>query len=60
MPGVVEAAVYVAKGDELSRKDSNIDRIGHVIATGADGSSALGCAQAAARAIHVDIDESAR
>jgi S-sulfo-L-cysteine synthase (3-phospho-L-serine-dependent) len=60
MPGVVEAAVYVAKGDKLSRKDSNVDRIGHVIAIGADGSSALGNAQAAARSVHVDIDEPAR
>ncbi len=55
MDGVVDARAYAAAGATLRRKGSNSDRLGHVVATGTDGLSALANARAAAAAIRIDL-----
>ncbi len=60
MDGVVDAQAYAVAGATLSRKDSNSDRLGHVVATGADGPGALANARAAAAAIRIDLTTAGR
>jgi cysteine synthase A/argininosuccinate lyase len=55
MPGVREVGLYVDLGTAVVAVDSNTDRVGHVIAVGADPDSALGQAQAAAHRIQVEF-----
>ncbi|WP_406095227.1 ATP-grasp domain-containing protein [Streptomyces sp. NBC_01013] len=53
LPGVCEVVVTAAPGDTVAPVRSSSDRVGYVIATGADSDEALGRARRAATAIVV-------
>jgi biotin carboxylase len=56
-PGVCEVSVTAAVGDRVGSVRSSGDRIGYVIATGADADEALTRARTAASAVVIHTEE---
>jgi biotin carboxylase len=55
-PGVVQADVFLAEGEEIQPVRVDADRRGYVIATGSTSVLALEAAEAAARLVDVEVD----